>query len=165
MTTPQDNTSAPDLQTSVIKPTPAASVWRRFMGVVYESLLLFGPLLLIGFVYSVLVDFSDKASPALYELKRFGMQATLFVALIAYFAWGWSKGRCTLPMQTLGMRLQTSDGRDVTVTRAALRAIAAIPSMLSGIGLLWAIVDRDSQTLHDRLCATRLVHIPVKRII
>jgi uncharacterized RDD family membrane protein YckC len=145
--------------------TPAATVWRRFMGVVYESLLLFGPLLLLGFIYSVLVDFSDKASPELYEIKRLGMQASLGLALVAYFAWGWSKGRCTLPMQTLGMRLQTTDGKDVSTMRATLRAVLAVPSMMTGIGFLWAIVDRDAQTIHDRLCDTRLVYIPVKRIL
>lgn len=135
------------------------------MGMVYESLLLFGPLLVLGFLYSVAVDFSDKGSPELYEIKRLGLQVTLSVALLGYFTWGWSHGRCTLPMQTLGMRLQTKDGRQVSTLRAAIRAVVAVPSVLTGIGFLWAMVDRDSQTLHDRLSETRLVYIPVKRII
>ena len=135
------------------------------MGMVYESLLLFGPLLLIGFLYSVAVDFSDKASPEFNELKRLGLQAVIGAGLLAYFSWGWSLGRCTLPMQTLGMRVQTIEGNDISVGRAALRALVALPSVISGVGFLWAVVDRDSQTLHDRLCGTRLVHIPVKKII
>jgi uncharacterized RDD family membrane protein YckC len=135
------------------------------MGVVYESLLLFGPLLLIAFLYSIAVDFSDQASPELNGLKRLGLQASVGLALLAYFTWGWSLGRCTLPMQTLGTRLQMRNGHDVSVMRAAIRAIVALPSTMTGIGFLWAMVDRDAQTLHDRLCDTRLVHIPVKRII
>ena len=86
-------------------------------------------------------------------------------ALLIYFSWGWSKGRVTLPMQTLGMKLQMRDGSPLTVQTALVRALIAIPSMLSGIGFLWAIFDRDSQTLHDRLAGTRLVYVPVGKII
>lgn len=135
------------------------------MGVVYESLLLFGPLLVVGFLYSVLVDFSDRAAPDLSDLKRTGLQLVIAAALLIYFSWGWSKGRVTLPMQTLGMKLQMRDGSPLTVQTALVRALIAIPSMLSGIGFLWAIFDRDSQTLHDRLAGTRLVYVPVGKII
>ena len=135
------------------------------MGIVYEALLLFGPLLVIGFVYSVIVDFSDKANPDLHDIKRTGLQIIIVAALLVYFSWGWSQGRCTLPIQTLGMRLQLRNGRDVDLRTAIVRALIAIPSTLSGIGWLWAIVDRDSQTIHDRLAGTRLVYVPVGRVI
>lgn len=135
------------------------------MGIVYESLLLFGPLLVIGFVYSVIVDFSDRAVPDLYEIKRTGLQVVIGSLLSIYFVWGWSKGRCTLPMQTLGMRLITTQGQDLSIQQAVVRLLIAVPSMMSGIGFLWAIVDRDSQTLHDRLAGTRLIYIPVGKII
>lgn len=135
------------------------------MGVVYESLLLFGPLLVVGFLYSVLVDFSDRAAPDLYEIKRSGLQFVIGALLFVYFVWGWSKGRCTLPMQTLGMRVVTTKGDALSIQRAMLRALLAMPSMLLGIGFLWAIVDRDSQTLHDRFAGTRLIYIPVGKMI
>lgn len=160
------NSATPhSLPTEAPQQIAAASVWRRLMGMVYEALLLFGPLLLIGFIYSVLVDLSDKASPEFADFKRFGLQVTIGLSLLAYFGWGWSLGRCTLPMQTLGMRVKSINGNDISVAKAAIRALIALPSVMSGIGFLWAVVDRDSQALHDRLCGTRLVHIPVNRII
>ena len=146
-------------------PTPPASVWRRFMGMVYEALLLFGPLLLLGFLYSVVVDFSDRADPASLAIKRLGLQLLLGGALLAYFVWGWTKNRCTLPMQTLGLRVQTLDGAPASTRQAVIRGLIAVPSVLTGLGILWAIIDRDSQTLHDRLSGTRLVYIPVKRML
>lgn len=131
------------------------------MGAVYEGFLLFGPLLVIGFIYSVITDYNDQASPALEAMKRLGLQAVISVSVLAYFTWGWSKGRCTLPMQTLGLRVQLRNGADLSAQQAAIRALAAFPSTFLLIGFLWAIFDRDSQTLHDRLLGTRLVHIPV----
>lgn len=135
------------------------------MGMVYEALLLFGPLLVIGFIYSVTVDLSDKASPESIAAKRLGLQFVIACALAGYFTWGWSKGRCTLPMQTLGLKLQTTDGKPLTTQQALLRLVAALPSVFFGIGFLWALIDADRQMLHDRIAGTRLLYVPVGRVI
>lgn len=131
------------------------------MGNVYEGLLLIGPLLVIAFLYSVITDFNDQSAPQYEAAKRLGLQAVITLSVIAYFAWGWSKGRCTLPMQTLGLRVQLRNGADLSVQQALIRALAAFPSTFLLVGFIWAMFDRDSQTLHDRLLGTRLVHIPV----
>ena len=146
-------------------PLAHATVWRRFMGAVYESLLLFGPLLLISFLYSFLTDFSDRADPGLVALKRLGLQLTLGSAIVAYFVWGWSRDRCTLPMQTLGLRVRSKDDQPITPRQALLRALVAIPSTLSLVGFFWGIFDKDAQSLHDKIAGTRLVYMPVKRMI
>lgn len=135
------------------------------MGMVYEALLLFGPLLAVGFVYSLLADFSDRASPEFNEAKRIGLQMVVGALLLAYFSWGWSQGRCTLPMQTLGLKLQTVKGTPLTARRALLRALAAIPSVFLGIGFLWAAIDPRRQMLHDRIAGTELTYVPVGRFI
>jgi uncharacterized RDD family membrane protein YckC len=42
--------------------------------------------------------------------------------------------------------------------QAVLRYLAAWPSiLLFGIGILWFLVDRDKQFLHDRIAGTRIV--------
>ena len=86
-------------------------------------------------------------------------------AILMYFVWSWSHGRCTLPMQTLGLRLETNSGERLSRGRALRRALMAVPSALTGIGLLWAIFDRDRQALHDRLSGTRLVYVPIGKIL
>jgi len=135
------------------------------MAMVYEALLLFGPLLVLVFLYSFIVDFSDRADPGLANIKRIGLQLTLTGALLLYFVWSWTNGRCTLPMQTLGLKLITAAGDELSVRTAALRAVLAVPSVLFGVGFLWAIFDRDSQTLHDRFAGTRLIYVPVNKVI
>jgi uncharacterized RDD family membrane protein YckC len=135
------------------------------MAMVYEALLLFGPLLVLVFVYSFIVDFSDRADPGLTSIKRIGLQLIIMGALLLYFAWSWANGRCTLPMQTLGLKLITSAGDHLSIRTAVMRALLAIPSVLFGVGFLWAIFDRDSQTLHDRLAGTRLIYVPINKVI
>ena len=68
-------------------------------------------------------------------------------------------------MQTLGLRVVNArdPSRKVSPRQALLRALIAVPSTLTGIGLLSALLNRDSQTLHDRVSGTRLVHIPINR--
>ena len=142
-----------------------AGVWRRFMGMVYESLLLFGPMLVVGFLYSIVVDFSDRAGPESLGLKRLGLQLLVGLGLLTYFTWGWTGGRRTLPMLTLGLSLESTNGRPITRPQALLRAIVAVPSALTGLGLIWALFDRDKQTPHDRVAGTRLVYRPVGRVV
>ena len=43
------------------------------------------------------------------------------------------------------------------VHRNALLAFASLA--LTGVGIGWALVDRDGQFLHDRLAGTRLIQI------
>jgi uncharacterized RDD family membrane protein YckC len=135
------------------------------MAMVYEALLLVGPLLVLVFVYSFIVDFSDRADPGLTGIKRIGLQLIIAGALLLYLGWSWANGRCTLPMQTLGLKLITTAGNNLSIRTATLRALLAIPSVLLGVGFLWAIFDHDSQTLHDRLAGTRLVYVPLDRMI
>jgi uncharacterized RDD family membrane protein YckC len=157
---PQETLASPDAGRA-----RAATVWRRIMGSVYESLLLFGPLLVVVFFYSILTGFGAENDTTAQTGKRIGLQLAVVGSLLAYFAWGWSKGRCTLPMQTLGLRLLMRDGRPVSPARAFVRAAIAGPAMFSGVGVIWALLDKDAQSIHDRLTGTRLVQIPVNKII
>jgi len=49
------------------------------------------------------------------------------------------------------------NGQPVGLGRAIWRYALAWPSLLLCVGLLWALVDRDRQFLHDRLAGTRIV--------
>ena len=143
---------------------PSASLWRRIMGSIYEAILLVGPLMLTVFFYSFLTGFGGADDPQA-GLKRLGLQALMAGGLLAYFTWGWSRGRCTLPMQTLGLRLTLRNGEPLSQSQAFIRALIAGPGLIFGLSWLWALFDRDRQALHDRLAGTRLVYVPVKRMI
>ena len=63
---------------------------------------------------------------------------------------GWLRGGQTLAMKAWRIRLV-----QVTPRKALIRLILA--ALLLPISILWALLDRDGQFLHDRLAGTRLV--------
>ena len=46
------------------------------------------------------------------------------------------------------------------IAKGLLRYTLAWPSVLSGLGLAWALVDADRQFLHDRIAGSRIVLMP-----
>jgi uncharacterized RDD family membrane protein YckC len=125
----------------------------RLVSLTYESLLLFAVL----FVCSYL--FIGLARDAQSGLPRAIFQIYLLSVCGVYFVFCWTRTGQTLPMKTWRMRVVTQDGRALSVGRAFLRYLFAIPGMLSGISLLWAPFDRERQFLHDRLAGTRIVRV------
>lgn len=147
---------------------------RRLASMVYESILLFGIVVIAGLIYAVLVE----QRHALH--MRHGLQTTLLFAITGYFLWFWTHGGQTLPMKTWRMRLVTSDGRAVGLGRAIGRYLLAWLWFLPGLGIasalgaqgwmlalipaanavLWAMtayLDPQRQFLHDRIAGTRIV--------
>jgi uncharacterized RDD family membrane protein YckC len=144
---------------------------------VYEAILLFGIVVIVGLIYAVFV----KQQHALY--MRDGLQMTLLFVVSVYFLWFWTHGGQTLPMKTWRMRLVTEDGQSVSLKRAIGRYLLAwlwclpglaIASALNAKGwtmalipagnaVLWALtifLDPQRQFLHDRIAGTRIVSVP-----
>ena len=148
---------------------------RRLACFVYEGVLLFGVVMVAGYLYSALTQQRN----ALHG--RHGLQAFLFVVLGIYFVWFWSHGGQTVAMKAWHVRLVTRDGRPLTQARALARYLLAWLWFVPALVTLWladaaggavitvvliagvlayaalARLDRDRQYLHDVICGTRLV--------
>jgi len=151
---------------------------------VYEGVLLFGVVMLSGFLFSSIT----QQRHALKGLH--GLQAFLFLMLGLYFVWFWCKTGQTLAMKTWHVRLVDRFGQPVRRWRASARYILSwvwfLPSLgvaeimghragaplwswLLGGVLLIAVAGRFSpgrQFVHDLVCGTRLVDArqhPVRR--
>jgi uncharacterized RDD family membrane protein YckC len=148
----------------------------RLACLVYEALLLFGPVFAAGWLFSIVMQQRHAL------VLRHGMQAWLFFVLGMYFAWFWSHGRQTLPMKTWRIRLVDEQGGPVSFFRAALRYLLAWGWFLPGLALAWALdthqwaslmlplanillfaaaswFDPARQFPHDRLLGTRLIRV------
>jgi uncharacterized RDD family membrane protein YckC len=138
-----------------IPPRDYPGIVRRLAAMTYESLLLSGVIAIsLIFPHLLLGAFAHRvATPTV-------LWAHLYVVLLAYCVGFWSHGGQTLAMKTWRLRLLARDGRGVRPAQALLRYVLCWPSLgLAGIGVLWALIDRDRQFLHDRLAGTRLVSV------
>jgi len=114
---------------------------------VYEALLVFA----VAFFAAWILFFASGGRDATRGWLRTELQFFILVVLAAYFLWCWLRGGQTLAMRAWRIRLI-----DVTPGKAVLRfmlALAVLP-----LSILWALVDRDRQFLHDRLAGTRLIN-------
>ena len=153
----------------------APTLPRRLACFVYEGLLLFGVLMVAGYLYSSLT----QQRHALHG--QWGLRAFLFVVLGIYFTWFWSRSGQTLAMKTWHIRLLSADDRPVSQGRALARYVLSwvwfVPALASvewsglqggwplGMAVLagvlgYAALSRlhpQRQFWHDALCNTQLV--------
>jgi uncharacterized RDD family membrane protein YckC len=159
----------------------APSLWRRMACFVYEGVLLFGVLMIAGYLFSSLTQQRHAL------LGRHALQAFLFVVLGIYFVWFWSRSGQTVAMKAWHIRLVTHDGKPVSQARAlgryvlswlwflpglaalslsGLRGPAAIFGLLVGGVAIYAALSRlhpQRQFWHDAVCGTRLLSVRPRR--
>jgi uncharacterized RDD family membrane protein YckC len=147
------------------------SIRRRVASMLYDGLLLLGvlscglvlPHVMIGFV-------------AGFAFSGIWLWLHMFILVGTYFIWFWHYSGQTLAMQTWKIKVCAVDGMRPTLTALALRYLFSLPGVLFlGIGIIWALVDRERQFLHDRLAGTRIcfandappttamTHLPTKK--
>jgi uncharacterized RDD family membrane protein YckC len=151
------------------------SVPRRLACFVYEGVLLFGVVMIAGYLYSSLTQQRHAL------VGQHGLQAFLFIVLGIYFVWFWSHGGQTVAMKAWHVRLVSRDGGAVSQLRALARYLLAwvwfLPALaaarvagldsasrifgLLAVGVLayaaLAFLHPRRQFWHDAVCGTQLV--------
>ena len=126
--------------------------WRRIISMLYEFLLVLAVLFIAAFIFHLI--FRDTTAPYFKPLFQFYLLAIMGT----YFIWFWTHGGQTLAMQTWKIRLVRLDGSSLNKKQAITRYLLALIGVLFfGIGILWAIFDRNHQFLHDRLAGTQII--------
>ncbi len=132
------------------------SIPRRLVAMIYEGLLLFA-VICVGFLlpYTLIGAMAQVATPPWVLRLHF------LLLLMVYSVWFWLHGGQTLAMKTWKMKLVDRSGKPLRPLQAVLRYLAAWPSLLFfGIGIFWALFDKDKQFLHDRIADTRIILVP-----
>ena len=122
------------------------SLARRLAAMVYEAFLIVA----VAFFAAWIFFFASGARDATSGVLRRELQLFIVAVLAAYFLWCWLRGGQTLAMRAWRIRLV-----DVTPRKALVRFLLA--AALLPLSILWALLDRDHQFLHDRLAGTRLI--------
>lgn len=155
---------------------PAPRLRHRLAAMLYESMLLFGVVVVPSLIFAVLLDQRHAL-----QLRQ-QLQYLLFVVLGLYFVWFWTHSGQTLAMKTWKIRLVSASGDAVDYGRALLRYLLAWAWFLPGVAIAWAIgaqgwmlvllpaanlilwaltiyLDPERQFLHDRIVGTRLANV------
>lgn len=132
--------------------TPALS--RRLLCLIYEALLLTAVILMAGGMATALAQTAGISQP------RTLTRIIVILVCAGYYAIQWQRRGQTLPMKTWRICLQSKSGDRISPRQILLRmTLATIGYLAMGVTILWALVDRDRQFLHDRLSGTRLVSV------
>lgn len=132
-------------------------LFKRYLAVVYEALLMLALALVLTAAYIMLVGDASQG------WKRLGLQVILWAAVGAYFVRCWVVTGQTLASQTWKLKVVDGQGRLLTKWPAMIRyLVASILLLPAGITLWWAIVDREQQFLHDRLLGSRIIELSKK---
>ncbi|MBM3388976.1 MAG: RDD family protein [Betaproteobacteria bacterium] len=178
---------APPSPPQVPQPTGASApgLMRRMASFTYEGVILFGVVMIAGYLYSTLTQQRHALQ------GQWGLRAFLFLVLGIYFVWFWSRGGQTVAMKAWHVRLVDSQGRAVSQARALCRYllswlwffpalatawVANLSSSAEIFGLMavgvvaYALLARlhpQQQFWHDAVCGTRLIDwrpaLPPKR--
>jgi uncharacterized RDD family membrane protein YckC len=158
----------------------APSLARRMASFIYEGVLLFGVVMIAGYLFSALTQQRHALA------GRHGLQAFLFVVLGIYFAWFWSRAGQTVAMKAWHLRLVAVDGGPVSQARALLRYVLSWLWFVPALSTLYVADLHSSQAMfgvlaagvigyaalsrlhpqrqfwHDAVCGTRLVDVRPK---
>lgn len=138
--------------TDTVTPSTPGIV-RRLASMLYELLLVTAVLAVALVLPHMLLGAFAKA-----QASHLVVKIHFFLVLLVYFTWFWVNGGQTLAMKTWRIRVVDAGGGRLRPAQAALRYMAAWMSLgLGGIGIVWALFDRDGQFLHDRIADTRIV--------
>jgi uncharacterized RDD family membrane protein YckC len=138
-------------------PTPrvSAGLLRRLAALVYDTLLL------VAVWMAATAAWLGIAGGTVPDGLWWPFRAYLLVVAFGFLGGFWVHAGRTLGMQAWRLRVVDRDGHPLDWRQAAWRFSAAALSLaLLGGGFLWALIDRDGLTLHDRLSATRVVLVP-----
>jgi uncharacterized RDD family membrane protein YckC len=130
---------------------------RRLAAIFYDAVLLFAVLLLAAAL--VVVPYLSLIGGD-FPAHAWWFRAWLVAFIWAFFAYFWTHGGQTLGMSAWRLRLVRADGGRPRLADALLRLACATLSLAPvGLGLLWALIDRDGLAWHDRWSRTRLVMV------
>jgi uncharacterized RDD family membrane protein YckC len=133
-------------------PARVPAIGRRLASALYDLLLI------VALTFVATFPFLAFLGDATHGWRRHLLQAWVLIVIGAYFVGFWTRGGQTLPMKTWHIRLVSRDGGRVGVARAIHRYLLALLGTAAlGLGYFWALLDRDRQFLHDRLCGTALI--------
>jgi uncharacterized RDD family membrane protein YckC len=153
----------PDAMSSPSR-SPALLGW-RLLALMYDALPVVALWMLISTVftlaYTYLGQHAVHENIAPFSLLQWLLWLCCWLTAGLYAVSSWKRGGQTLGMRPWRLTVSDSQGAPPTTRALWLRyAVASLSLFAIGLGFLWAWVDRQGLTWHDRASGTRLQRLP-----
>jgi len=147
------------MQTSIPDPAPRPAAWPapigwRLLALAYDLLPMIPLLFAVSGLFLWLNGGHTVEHQPLLQWAEFLVAWTL-VGL--YFVVSWRRGGQTMGMRPWRLRVVAADGAPAASSKLWLRYAVAIFTF--GLGLLWALFDRERRALYDRAAGTAFVRL------
>ena len=145
----------------------AAPIWRRFAAIGYDSLLVVALAFLAGFI-NLGIQMAIFGEAELRRMTENGhsldglpFYIVLIVLVYGFFGFFWTRTGQTLGMQAWRLRILDRDHQLISPKQSIIRFIIAAPALfLAGLGIFWALFDRNNRSWQDIVSATITVVEP-----
>lgn len=139
------------MTTSLYNSCPPASLIRQFAAMLYDSLLIMALLfVVVGFSIAVNKGEAIENRPVIY--------LSLFLVVLVFYGWFWSKSGQTLGMRVWKIRIVSEFGGNPNWSISFLRILFAIFSIACfGMGYWWRLFK--PYTWHDKFSQTSIIDI------
>jgi uncharacterized RDD family membrane protein YckC len=132
---------------------PAHAGW-RLLALVYDALPMIPLLFIISGLFLWLNGGRTVEGNAL--LQWLDLLAS-WAMVGAYFVFSWRRGGQTIGMRPWRLRVVAADGGQPSISALWLRYLVATATL--GLGLLWALFDRERRALYDLAAHTAFVRL------
>mgnify|MGYP001314462655 FL=1 len=130
------------------------SIFSRLMSFTYDIFLVIALWFLFGFLFLgflKLFSYSEDFFPPILGI------VIISLTTAGYYSYFWSYGRNTLGMSTWSHKIITDDGKAITFKTALYRFTLYL--VFSIIGLSWALFDKESKTLPDKILGLSVIKV------
>lgn len=143
---------------------PATLLLWRLLALLYDLFPALALWMLVGTVFTVAYTLSGHAEreniPAFSTLQWL-LWLCCWIVTGLYATLSWRRGGQTLGMRPWRLQVTTPDGTPPTRRQLWLRySVGTVSLLLGGLGLWWALIDRQRLSWHDRASGTRVRRLP-----
>lgn len=138
---------------------PRSHLGWRVLALLYDLFPAFALWFLVAAIFVALRG--DAITGGAWGLAEF---VVLWLVTGAYAVASWWRGGQTLGMRPWRLRVVAADGTPADLRALGMRyAVGSVSLLAAGLGFLWALVDRDRLTWHDRVSGTRMARLEKDR--
>ncbi len=124
----------------------------------YLAAMLYDALLLIAILFCATVPLLFITGGTAIRTGHPGYNLYLFSIAFVYFTWFWTRIGQTPGMRCWRVRIQNKNDALPDWRQAGYRFLSATVGLIAGgLGFLWAFIDSEHRTIHDRCSDTTLM--------